>query len=418
MRNLLATIGGALRQAFAEMRAAKLRTALSLSGITIGIFCIITVYTVLDSMQAGIRKQVSSLGSDVVYIGRWPWLDEAGEYKWWEFIRRPSMTLRELRAVQRGVPAIGEAALCLRTPRKPLRYAGQEQESVHAYAVTQGFDRLQGVEISDGRYLSTAEADGGAPVMVLGGKCAEDLFPSGADPVGKQISYLGKRFTVVGTTKRSGQDVAGFDFDRAAIIPYNAAASAFDLTSLNFDPMLIVKAAPGAAFEDMRWEVEGVLRRVRRVRPGAGSDFAVNQLSQISERLDTLFVVTNAVGSLIGGFALLVGAFGIANIMFVTVKERTKIIGLKKAVGAPPSTILLEFLTEASALCIVGGLAGLLLVWGLALLLTHVADFPTTLTAYNAALGVAISAIVGLVAGYVPARRAARLDAVVAIRTV
>jgi putative ABC transport system permease protein len=217
--------------------------------------------------------------------------------------------------------------------------------------------------------------------------------------------------------KESGQNMAGFNFDNSIIYSYHTASSLMDVKSLNHDPTLMIKAENNVNLDDVRYEVEGVLRRIRKVRPGMSNDFAINQLSQVSERMDMLFASINIIGSVIGGFSLIVGAFGIANIMFVTVKERTKMIGLKKAVGARRRSILLEFLLEAVTLCIAGGLIGIILVLILSLVITYATDFAITLSLKNIFAGISISAIVGVLAGFIPARAASRLDAVVAIRS-
>jgi putative ABC transport system permease protein len=416
MNHTLQLIITSIAQAFHELRANKLRTLLSLLGITIGIFCIIAVLTVLDSMKNNIQKEVSTLGSDVLYVGRWPWMDEGGEYKWWEFWRRPSMSVTELKAVETQVPAVSFATLSLGS-RPTVKYADQELENVSANAVTNYFDKIQNIEMGEGRYLSTAELEGGTNSVVLGHEIYTQLFPQGVDAVGKKVSFYGRQFNVVGVMKKVGQNMAGFDFDKGIIYPYFAAASVIDVTSLNSDPMLIIKAADGNNIDEVKYEVQGALRRVRKVKPGQPDDFAINQLSQVSERLDLLFASINMIGSVIGAFSLVVGAFGIANIMFVTVKERTKTIGLKKAIGAKPAVILTEFLAEAVTLCIAGGIIGIIIVLLLSLVLTYALDFPVTLSMQNFAIGIGISAIVGILAGYIPARAASRLDPVVAIRS-
>lgn len=416
MNHTLQLIITSIAQAFHELRANKLRTLLSLLGITIGIFCIIAVLTVLDSMKNNIQKEVSTLGSDVLYVGRWPWMDEGGEYKWWEFWRRPSMSVTELKAVETQVPAVSFATLSLGS-RPTVKYADQELENVSANAVTNYFDKIQNIEMGEGRYLSTAELEGGTNSVVLGHEIYTQLFPQGVDAVGKKVSFYGRQFNVVGVMKKVGQNMAGFDFDKGIIYPYFAAASVIDVKSLNSDPMLIIKAADGNNIDEVKYEVQGALRRVRKVKPGQPDDFAINQLSQVSERLDLLFASINMIGSVIGAFSLVVGAFGIANIMFVTVKERTKTIGLKKAIGAKPAVILTEFLAEAVTLCIAGGIIGIIIVLLLGLVLTYALDFPVTLSMQNFAIGIGISAIVGILAGYIPARAASRLDPVVAIRS-
>ncbi len=409
-------IGTSIKQALHELRANRLRTFLSLLGVTIGIFCIIAVLTVLDSMKDNIRKEMSALGSDVIYVGRWPWMDEGGEYKWWEFWRRPSMGPKELKAVQDNVSGAQYATLCFTKRGLTLKHGDEELEGIAGYAVTDYFDKVQNIEIAQGRYLSSSELEGGTNVAVIGNEILKELFGS-VNPLGKTISYLGKQFIVVGVMKKVGQDMAGFDFDQGVIFSYYAASSVLDTRSLNSDPNLIIKVADGRNPDDVKYEVEGALRKARKVKPGQKNDFAMNQLSEVTARVDMIFDSINMIGAVIGAFSLIVGAFGIANIMFVTVKERTKQIGLKKALGARSRSILTEFLVEAITLCIAGGLIGIFVVLLLSLLLTYGADFPVTLSLKNFSLGIGISALVGILAGYIPARSASRLNPVVAIRS-
>jgi putative ABC transport system permease protein len=217
--------------------------------------------------------------------------------------------------------------------------------------------------------------------------------------------------------KKVGQNLAGFDFDNAVIYPYYAAAALMNVRSLDYDPMIAVKAAKGKNLEEVRYEVEGVLRRTRKVRPGQANDFAINQLAEVSKRLDMVFGTVDVIAWVIGGFSLIVGAFGIANIMFVTVKERTKIIGLKKAIGARSVSIMWEFLLEAIVLCLIGGLVGIITVLVLSVIFTYALDFAITLSVTNFFIGIFVSIFVGVLSGLIPARSAARMDPVVAIRT-
>jgi len=403
-------------QALQELRVNKLRTFLSLLGITIGIFCIIAVLTVLDSMKNNIQKDMETLGSDVLYIGRWPWMDEGGEYKWWDYWRRPSMVPADVKAIEAQVPEADFATLCLTINNLNLKQYDQELTGINGYGVLNYFDKVQNIEIQKGRYLTLSELDGGNNSVVLGHDVYNGLYPRGNDPLNTGIYFLGHKFLVVGVMKKVGQNMAGFDFDNSIIFPYYAATNLVDARSFNYDPFLAVKARPGKNTEILRDEVEGVLRRVRKVRPGQANDFAINQLSQISKQLDVLFGTIDIIALIIGGFSLLVGAFGIANIMFVTVKERTKVIGLKKAIGARSRSILTEFLLEAVTLCITGGILGILIVLLLSLALTYGLDFHVTLSLKNFCIGIGISGLVGVLAGYIPARAASRLDPVVAIR--
>jgi putative ABC transport system permease protein len=417
MSTLRQITGTSILQAFQELRANKLRTFLSLLGITIGIFCIISVLTVLDSLKNYIQKDMATLGSDVVYVGRWPWMDDGGEYKWWEYFRRPSMTPAEVKAVQSQVPDVSVATLCLSTDRLTVKYEDMELSSIAGYAVLPDFDKVQNIDVTSGRYLSTSELDGGNNVVVLGYAVYKNLFSVNMDPLGKKVAFLGRKFTVVGVMKFAGQNMAGFDYDNSVIFPYYAASSLIDVRSLEHDPFLAIKVAKGKNIDDVKFEVEGVLRKIRKVRPGQANNFALNQLSQVSERLNDIFATIDIVGWFIGGLSLLVGAFGIANIMFVTVKERTKIIGLKKAIGAKRQSILMEFLLEAVVLSLIGGVVGIFVVILISFLLTFLFEFEVVLSFMNFFIGIFVSVIVGILAGIIPAISASRLDPVVAIRS-
>ncbi len=416
MKAVLQLIQFSFIQAIQELRLNRLRTTLSLLGISIGIFCIIAVLTVLDSMERNIRKEVATLGSDVVYINRWPWMDEGGEYKWWDFLRRPSMGVKELKAVN-GLPHVQFATLCFSENNLTIKNNQNELSGVNVYAVMPYFENTQNLEIVRGRYFSTTELEAGTACGVLGDKLYNELFPSQLNPIGTYVFYHGKKIKIIGLLKKMGQSMSGFDFDNGMLVPYYVTSSMLDLKSLQYDPMLIVKASNEKSLEEMTYELTGVLRAVRKVKPTEANNFAINKLSQISDRLDTIFATINIVGFVIGGFSLIVGAFGIANIMFVTVKERTKMIGLKKAIGAPAATILMEFLTEAVILCLLGGLFGIISVFLLSLLATYLADFEMVLTLKNIGIGTSISLLVGVLAGYIPAKKAAALNPVEAIRS-
>lgn len=418
LSSFLNTAGSSFLQALQELRTNKLRTFLSLLGISIGIFCIIAVFTVLDSMEKSIRESMQNLGGNVLYINRKPWVPEEGEYKWWEYLQRPPMSLQEMRQLERHVSAVQYAAIVDRSS-VTLKYRDNELKDVSLYGVSLLFDKLQHLDIAQGRYLSDAELSGGSQVAVIGHDVADALFGA-TDPLGKMIFLKGKGVQVIGVIKKSGQNMAGFDFDNGLVCSFALAAQLKDMRSQdwNNDPLVMLKARPGVSIDELKDEVTGELRALRRIRPGGKNNFSINQLSQVSERLSAVFGVVDVIGSIIGGFSLLVGAFGVANIMFVTVKERTRIIGLKKAIGAKRAVILAEFLIEAIILCLIGGLAGILIVFLLSLLLTYGVDFEVTLTLRNLLLGIGISAFVGIIAGIIPARRAARLDPVVAIRSV
>lgn len=408
-----------ITQTFQEFRVNKLRTFLSLLGISIGIFCIIAVFTVVDSLKENINTSMASLGDDVLYINKQPWIPEEAEYKWWEYLKRKPMTEDELQVINKNVAGLQYATLCYTNVLSTVKKDGQEAEGVIAYAVTEHFDKLQTVEIQEGRYLSPAELVGGSMVVVIGEELKNSLFVNDVSALGKYVNFDGRKFEVIGVMKKEGQNMAGFNFDNALIYPYQSAKALTNLRAVdwNTDPMIMAKAREKEDMGDFKDEIESVLRIQRRIAPGGKKDFAINQLSSAMDAVDAIFKTVNLIGFVIAGFSLLVGGFGIANIMFVTVKERTKIIGLKKAIGAKASGILLEFLIEAMTLCLVGGLAGILMVLLSGVIISYTLDFPITLSINNFITGMAISALVGVLAGFIPARAAAKMNAVVAIRT-
>lgn len=408
-----------ISQAFQEFRANKLRTFLSLLGVTIGIFCIIAVFTVVDSLKNNINESMAYLGNDVLYINKQPWIPEEAEYKWWEYLKRPPMTETELRAINKNVSGLQYATLCYTDVLSVVKHGGQEANSVVSYAVTDHFDKLQTVDIQEGRYMTASELAAGSYVCVIGEELKNSLFVHEGSAVGSYISFNGRKFEVIGTLKKTGQNVTGFNFDNAIVYAYQTAKSFKNLKAIDWgtDPLIMAKSNNSENLSDFKDEVEGALRIARRNSPGAKKDFAINQLSTAMAAVDAIFGTINLIGFVIAGFSLVVGGFGIANIMFVTVKERTKVIGLKKAIGAKSTSILMEFLVEAITLCVVGGIIGILIVLITGFVISKTLDFPITLSINNFIIGISISILVGVLAGFIPARTASRLNAVVAMRS-
>ena len=416
MRQLIQISFTSFKMAFQELKVNKLRTFLSLLGVTIGIFCIVAVSTVLDSLEKNIRTTVATLGNDVIYVSKWPWTDDGGEYKWWEYWRRPVAKVSDLKAIERQGQTVRYATLCYSENDITAKQNHNELSGITGYAVTANFEKMQNFEIASGRYFSPSEIDGGNNLVVLGYDVARELFPGISSITGKPVTFLGRKYIVIGVLKKNGDNMAGFNFDRGLIFSYFSASSIKDVTALDADITMMAKAKDGLG-DDISYEVEGILRAQHRIQPGTKNDFSINKLSQITEKLDSMFAMIDLVGIVIAFFSLLVGGFGIANIMFVSVKERTKIIGLKKAIGARKVAILTEFLVESITLCLIGGLIGIAIVVMLALFLTYVMNFTVTLSVKNFITGISISTFVGVLAGYIPARSAARMDPVVAIRS-
>lgn len=409
--------------ALEELRNNKLRTFLSLLGVTIGVFCIISVLTVFDSLQENIQTSMQSLGSNVLYIGKFPWIpEESGEYPMWKYKARPVCNSEELKAIQSNVLSASYATICYSDVADRIKYLGNEAEGVTIFAVTYDFNKLQPIDIEDGRYFSVMEMEHAqSNGAVIGYDVADELFGKAVSPLGKQIELYGKHFEIIGVMKKQGKTVTGFNFDAGIIISYNYLSS-FRKIDNNIgngfiDPMLMVKARRGVHLEEMKYEIKSVLRAIRKIPPKEADNFSFNQLDSIQNSIRSIFANINLFGWIIGFFSLLVGSFGIANIMFVSVKERTRFIGLKKAIGARALTIMSEFLIESVVLCVLGGLIGIVFVMILARLLSGPLGFPVQLSLFNFMLGLIISVMVGIIAGFIPARKASLMDPVVAIRS-
>ena len=392
----------------------KLRSFLSLLGITIGIFAIISVFTMTDSLEAKLRDSVKSLGDDVIYIQKWPWTF-GPDYPWWKYMSRPVPTISELDEVRR-LSQKGESFAFMVNAKTTAKYRSNSVENADVICVSHEYDKLRIFEVINGRYFSEAESASGKAICIIGNTIAEGLYGE-EDPVGKQIKVRGSKLTVIGVLKKEGESMIGSNVDTQILVPINFARNIIDLRSDRFEPVILVKARKGISNDELIDELTGVMRSIRKLKPVADDDFALNQTSMLSNQVNDLFNVVGIAGWIIGGFSILVGGFGIANIMFVSVKERTNLIGIQKSLGAKNYFILLQFLSEAVMLSVIGGVIGLLLIYGGTFIVERLMDMEIDLTRSNIILGLTISALIGVVSGFVPAYSGSQLDPVEAIRS-
>lgn len=414
MRMYLKLIKESLFFAVHEIVVNKLRTMLSLLGITIGIFSIISVFTIFDSLELEIKESLQSLGNDVLYIQKWPWTAQGGEYEWWEYMKRPEMRLSDLREIQRRSLA-AEAVVFSVSVNRTIKYLGNSIENVNVEAVSDEYDKLMTIDIGRGRYFSNADFISGKNVALIGHDIAENLF-SYAEPVGQRIKIFGTKVEVIGVMKKEGEDIFGNSADGKVLIPVNFARNYLDIKNLN-GTTLMVKAKPGVSLDELKDEMTGILRSVRSLKPRAKDNFAINKIDLLTNDINAFFSTIAVVGWIIGGFSLLVGGFGIANIMFVSVKERTSIIGIQKSLGSKRYFILIQFLSEAIFLSMLGGFTGLLIVFVLTIIPSESIGMNFVLTQQNIAIGIGVSAVIGLFSGLIPAWQASRLDPVEAMRS-
>ncbi len=400
--------------AFQAIIVNKLRTILSLLGITIGIFAVITVFTIVDSMQITIRKNIESLGNNTLFVQKWPWAF-GGDYPWWKYMNRPEPKYTEMNEVLKRANGIESAAFMISTS-KTIKRLDRSIDNAEVLCVSHDYSQVWTVNVANGRYFTPLESAGGKNVVIIGSTIAESLFPN-IDPIGEQVKVFGRSLEVIGVFKKEGKDLFGSGPDEQVLIPINFARNIIDVRYEGYQPTLIVKARPTYSNAEVKDELTGVMRSVRKLKPGADDDFAINETDILTKGFEGIFSAMTIGGWIIGGFSLLVGGFGIANIMFVSVRERTNIIGIQKSLGAKNYFILFEFLFEAIILSLIGGLLGLLLVYLGTLGVSAAFDMKLTLTSGNIMLGIFVSATIGLISGFIPAFIASKLDPVVAIRT-
>jgi putative ABC transport system permease protein len=405
--------------AFNSLRANKLRTFLSLLGITIGIFAIISVFTVIDSLERYIRESLNSLCSNMVYVQKWPWAPPEGEteYPWWKYLNRPLPTIDETDELLRRSTSTIEHAAFLFGFNRTVEFGSNNIENATIFATSYDLLDVWNLDLSSGRYFTENEMRSGAPVALVGSEIANQLFVD-TSPVGKEIKIQGHKFLIIGVYEKMGQDMFGTSMDKNIHI---SAVKSFYMTEVrNSDrgQTICVKAAPNVDSNRFIAELEGIMRSIRRLKPLEENNFALNEVNLISNQFDQFFIVFNMAGWIIGGFSIVVGGFGIANIMFVSVKERTRIIGIQKSLGAKRYFILLQFIFEAIVLSVIGGIVGLFLIYIGTLIVNQVTDFTILLTIGNIITGLIISSVIGFIAGLMPARSAAILDPVTAMNTV
>jgi putative ABC transport system permease protein len=390
----------------------KLRTFLSLLGVTIGILAIISVFTIVDSLEKNVRQSVSKLGSDVIYVQKWSWgAGDNEEYKWWEFLKRPQMKISELNKLQSRLQNSDASAFMI-SANRTVKFENNSVENAEILAVSFEWNKIRNFDLANGRYFTESEVKSGKNNVIIGQDIAAAFFPVQSS-FGKEIKINGRKCSVIGVFEKEGQDITGNSLDQAVVVPIYFGKKFINKRS---NPMILVKAKDSASNTALKDELIGVMRSIRKLKPQMPDNFSLNEISLIGNQLDSLFSVIGLAGWVIGGFSILVGGFGIANIMFVSVKERTKIIGIQKALGAKNSFILTQFLLESVFLCIAGGILGLFLVFLLATSITNFTDFMVELSIQNITLGIFVSVVIGIISGITPALSASKLDPVEAIR--
>jgi putative ABC transport system permease protein len=396
------------------LRNNKLRTLLSLLGVTIGIFSIIAVLAAVDSLDRKIKKDLSSLDKNTIYLMRFSF--GPSEIPQWKREQFPNVKYDEYEYLKNSLNDVNQMAFQFFVNRESIKYQSATVSDINVVPVSHEFIEIEGLEFDEGRFYNESESNSGSAVIVLGNEIASGLF-EGTNPIGKNVRLYGQRFTVIGVLKKQGAGIFGDSNDTSIFIPVNFLRRMYGDNNDALTPVILIKPEKGVDMDAFKAELTQKLRNYRGMKTDEINNFFINVLSGFTDLIDGIVGQMNVVGWIISGFSLLVGGFGIANIMFVSVKERTNLIGIQKSLGAKNRFILFQFLFEAVILSVIGGVVGLFLVWIISLILTKALDFEFVLSAGNVFLGTGLAAIIGLISGILPAITASKLDPVEAIRT-
>jgi putative ABC transport system permease protein len=414
MRRLRYELIESIRIAFAQIRANRMRSALTALGVVIGIVAVTLMGTAIKGIDAGVDRSLAGFGDDILYVTKWPWRDVDD---WWVYRNRPAIKTAYARQINDWVAGRLGGPLKLAVPAdqssSTLIRGEYRVNNIYTLGTSSDLPRISKSDMKEGRFFSEFEAQSGSNVIMIGYDVADALFP-GESPLGRSVRIRDQNFTVVGVSARQGSFLGLFSWDSMAAMPLNTFRRYYSTTSNTGQIRVQYDTARAAEAKD---ELRGLMRRIRQLGPEQRDDFEINEQGTIREQLDPIKNGIAIAGLFITGLSLFVGAIGIMNITYVSVKERTREIGTRKALGARRRTILLQFLIEAVSICFIGGVAGLLLAAGLSQVVAVLApSFPIVFSTGLVLVGLIVSVLTGVFSGFAPAWQASKLDPVVALR--
>lgn len=393
----------------------KLRTFLSLLGVTIGIFSIIAILAAVDSLKKEIEGSISGLDNSTLILARYSF--GPTDVPRWRREQFPDVSYEEYQYLSRSLEDAEAITYGLNVPPETMRFEEKTVSNVQIGAITHEYYEIEALQLEKGRFFNESESNSGSQVVVIGDEIAQTLFGN-IDPIGQTVRLFGRKFTVIGVLKKEGTGLFGNSRDSAAYLPVNVVRQIYGDSNRSSFPQIVIKPSKEVDQSEFIATVKQRIRLARGLKADDEDNFFINELKGFTDMIDNLTGQMNIMGLIISGFSLLVGGFGIANIMFVSVKERTNLIGIQKSLGAKNKFILYQFLFEAVILAVIGGLVGIVFVWLVSLLASQfTGDFEFVLSMTNILIGTSISILIGLISGIIPAISASRLDPVEAIRT-
>jgi putative ABC transport system permease protein len=414
MKRLIYELSESWKIAFAQMKANKTRSMLTALGVIIGIVAVTLMGTAITGIQTGFDKSMSILGDDVLYVSQFPWTPGRD---WWNYRDRREIKTEYADPLNRMIAGTPNSNLLLAVPTSNLvrnvKRGDNQVTGIFIQGTTAEYPLISVVDFNEGRFFNDLETRGAANVCLLGYDVEDALFPS-ESPIGKEVQISGQLFRVLGVGARQGSFLGLFSLDSIVIVPLPTFKKFFSAKS---ESDVRVKVRDKTKLEDAKGELTGLMRRVRALPPEKKDDFNINEQQAFKSTLDPVKNSIAVAGLFITGLSLFVGAIGIMNITFVSVKERTKEIGTRKALGARRRTILLQFLIESTALCVLGGLVGLTFAYAMCFgIATAFPSFPVQFSLGLVLIGMFVSVLTGLISGFAPAWSASRLDPVTALR--
>ncbi|MCG8374995.1 MAG: ABC transporter permease [Chlorobiales bacterium] len=398
-----------LLMAFDQIRGNKTRSFLTALGVIIGIVSITMMGTAINGIDAGFEKSLSMLGYDVIYVQKGSW---GSMGQWWRFRNRPDLKTEYADQINRIIADNPESGLEIAVPqmssyRASVSYKDRNLQQIFAFGTSADYLRTASGDLSEGRFFLPHESESGSMVCLIGDDIATGLFPN-ESAIGKDIKLKNRKFRVIGVFKKQGKFLGLFSFDNQIITPLNAFRKVFGNSGY---VTIRIKTKEKIKVADAREEIRGIMRRLRRLPPGKTDDFSINEQQAFKSQLDPIKNGIAIAGIFITGMSLFVGAIGIMNITFVSVKERTKEIGLRKALGARRRTILMQFLIESLSICLLGGLTGLVIAISITAAIEKILpDFPIQFSLLLIVISLIVSVLTGIVSGLAPAISASRLD--------